>query len=89
MEGHRGGKEQDFQRKMNVFNEEKNAIWREMNVENKWSHRWSTRAISSLTSIVVAEETHVDAQKNGKGWQFEIQRLKESSKTALASLKSR
>ena len=35
MEGHRGGKEQDFQRKMNVFNEEKNAIWREMNVENK------------------------------------------------------
>ena len=52
---------------MNVFNEEKNAIWREMNVENKSSHRWSTRAISPLTSIVVAEETHVDAQKNGKG----------------------
>ena len=67
MEGHRGGKEQDFKRKMNVFNEEKNAIWREMNVENKSSHRWSTRAISPLTSIVVAEETHVDAQKNGKG----------------------
>ena len=67
MEGHRGGKEQDFKRKMNVFNEEKNAIWREMNVENKSSHRWSTRAISPLTSTVVAEETHVDAQKNGKG----------------------
>ena len=60
-------KDTEEARSKNVFNEEKNAIWREMNVENKSSHRWSTRAISPLTSIVVAEETHVDAQKNGKG----------------------
>ena len=71
---------------MNVFQEEKNAIWRKMDVENKSSHRWSTHAISSLTSIVVAEQTHVDAQKMEKDRQFEIQTLKENPKTALAWL---
>ena len=71
---------------MNVFQEEKNAIWCEMDVENKSSHRWSTRAISPLTSIVIAEETDVDAQKMEKGRQFEIQTLKENPKTALAWL---
>ena len=57
---------------MNVFQEEKNAIWREMDVENKSSHRWSTRAISPLTSIVVAEETH--AQKLEKGGNLRFKR---------------
>ena len=33
MEGHKGGKQQDFQRKMNVFDEEKDAIWCKMDVE--------------------------------------------------------
>ena len=66
MEGHKGGRERDFQRKI-LFDEEKDAIWREMDLENKSSRRWSPGAISPLTGCVGAEETHVDARKNGKG----------------------
>ena len=58
-------KEQDLQRKMNVL--ENDGIWREMDVENKSSRSWSPPAISPLTGIVVAEDTHVDGRKNGKG----------------------
>ena len=68
MEGHKGGKQQDFQRKMNVFDEEKDAIWCKMDVENRSSCCWLPRGISPLTGIVVAEEIHVDARKNGKRW---------------------
>ena len=63
----RGDKEKDLQRKMNVLDEEKDGIWREMYVENKSSRSWSPPAISPLTGIVVAEDTHVDGRKNGKG----------------------
>ena len=84
MEGHKGDKEQDLQRKMNVL--ENDGIWREMDVENKSSRSWSPPAISPLTGIVVAEDTHVDTRKNGKGREFEIQRLKEIRKTALINL---
>ena len=38
-----------------------------MDLENKSSRRWSPGAVSPLTGAVVAEETHVHAQKNGKG----------------------
>ena len=38
-----------------------------MDLENKSSRRWSPGAISPLTGGVGAEETHVDARKNGKG----------------------
>ena len=67
MEGHKWGKERDLQRKMNVFDEEKDTIRREMDVEKKSSRLWSPRTISPLTGIVVAEETHVDARKTEKG----------------------
>ena len=50
---------------MNVL--ENDGIWREMDVENKSSRSWSPPAISPLTGIVVAEDTHVDTRKNGKG----------------------
>ena len=53
---------------MNVFDEEKDAIWCKMDVENRSSCRWLPRGISPLTGIVVAEETHVGALKNGKRW---------------------
>ena len=87
MEGHRGDKEKDLQRKMNVLDEEKDGIWREMYVENKSSRSWSPPAISPLTGIVVAEDTHVDTRKKmEKGREFEIQRLKEIRKTALVNL---
>ena len=66
IEGHKRGRERDFQRKINIFDEEKDAIWREMDLEKKSSRRWSPRATSPLTLIVVADETHVDARKNGK-----------------------
>ena len=52
---------------MNIFDEEKDAIWREMDLEKKLSRHWSPRTTSPLTGIVVADETHVDARKNGKG----------------------
>ena len=65
MEGHKGDKEKDLQRKMNVL--ENDGIWREMDVENKSSRSWSLPAISPLTGIVVAEDTLVDTRKNGKG----------------------
>ena len=68
---------------MNVLDEEKDATCCEMDVENRSSCHWSPRAISPLTGIIVAEETHVDARKMEKGRQFEIQRLKENRKTAL------
>ena len=67
MEGHKGDKEQDLQRKMNVLDEEKDGIWRETDVESKSSRSWSPPAISPLTGIVVAEDTHVTTRKNGKG----------------------
>ena len=81
-----GDKEKDLQKKKNVLDEEKDGIWREMYVENKSSRSWSPPAISPLTGIVVAEDTHVDGRKNGKGREFEIQRLKEIRKTALPNL---
>ena len=67
MEGHRGDKEKDLQRKMNVLDEEKDGIWRKMDVENKSSRSWSPPATSPLTGVVVPEEIHVDARTNGKG----------------------
>ena len=67
MEGHKEGKQQEFQRKMNVLDEEKDATCCEMDVENRSSCHWSPRAISPLTGIIVAEETHMDARKSGKG----------------------
>ena len=48
----------------------------------------SPRAISPLTSIL-AQETHMHVRKRiptEKGRQFDIQRLKENQKTALANL---
>ena len=47
MEGHKGDKEQDLQRKMNVLDEENDGIWREMDVENKSSRSWSPPAIDT------------------------------------------
>ena len=67
MEGHKGDKEQGLQRKMNVLHEEQDGIWREPDVGNKSSRSCPPGAISPLTLIVGAEETHVDAQTNGKG----------------------
>ena len=52
---------------MNVLDEEKDATCCEMDVENRSSCHWSPRAISPLTGIIVAEETHMDARKSGKG----------------------
>ena len=78
---------------MDVLDEEKEDIWREMDVELETLHSLSPRVISPLTSIVDSQETHangaVDARKripSEKGRQFEIQRLKENRKTALANL---
>ena len=52
---------------MNVLDEEKDGIWGKMDVENKSSQSWSPPATSPLTGVVVPEEIHVDARKNGKG----------------------
>ena len=66
MEGHKGGRERDFQRKILSMKKRMPSgvkwIW-----ENKSSRRWSPGAISQLTSVADAEETHVDARNNGKG----------------------
>ena len=54
---------------------------------------FSPRVISPLTGIVDSQETHADAAVDARkriptenGRQFEIQRLKENQKTALANL---
>ena len=52
---------------MNVLDEEKDGIWRKMDVENKSSRSWSPPATSPLTGVVVPEEIHVDTRTNGKG----------------------
>ncbi|RMX42815.1 hypothetical protein pdam_00022493 [Pocillopora damicornis] len=49
MEGHKGDKEQDIHRKINVFDPEKDGIWCEMDVENKSSWSWSPCSIFLLT----------------------------------------
>ena len=73
--------------------EDKEDVWREMDMELETIRSLSPRAISPLTGIVNSRETHadtaVDARKQiptEKGRQFEIQRLKENRKTALANL---
>ena len=74
---------------MDVLDEEKEGIRREMDIELETLHSSSPRAISPLTGIVDCQETHVDAGKRiptEKGRQFEFQRLKEYRKTALANL---
>jgi len=89
MEGHKEDKEEDLQRKMDVFDEERDGIWREMDMELESPHSSSPRATSPLTGIVDAEEIHVHARKripSEKGRQFEIQRLKENRKTVLSNL---
>ena len=77
---------------MDVLDEEKEDIGREMDMELE-TLRSSPRAISPLTGIVDSQETHADAAVDArkripteKGRQFEIQRLKENRKTALANL---
>ena len=74
---------------MDVLDEEKEGIRRAMDIELDTIHSPSPRAISPLTGIVDCQETYVDAKKRiptEKGRQFEIQRLKEYRKTALANL---
>ena len=89
MEGHEEDKEGDSQRKMDVLDEEKEGIRREMDMELETLHSSSPRAISPLTRIVDSQETHLHARKRiptETVRQFEIQRLKENRKTALANL---
>ena len=78
---------------MDVLDEEKEDIWREMDMELETLRSLSPRAISPLTGIVDSQGTHADAAVDArkripteKGRQFEIQRLKENRKTALANL---
>ena len=78
---------------MDVLDEEKEDVGREMDMDLETLRSLSPRAISPLTRIVDSQETHMvaaeDARKRiptERGRQFEIQRLKENWKTALANL---
>ena len=78
---------------MDVLDEEKEGIGREMDMEFEALRSLSPRAISPLTGIVDSQETQADAAVDArkripteKGRQFEIQRLKENRKIALANL---
>ena len=82
-----GDKEEDLQRKTEFPDEEKLCTWREVDVDLDTMCS-SPRAISPLTGVL-AQETHMDVRKRiptEKGRQFDIQRLKENRKTALANL---
>ena len=76
---------------MDVLDEEKEGIGRKIDMVTLRS--LSPHAISPLTGIMDSQETHTDAAVDArkripteKGRQFEIQRLKENRKTALANL---
>ena len=56
MEGHEEDKEGDSQRKMDVLDEEKEGIRREVDMELETLHNSSPRAISPLTGIVDSQE---------------------------------
>ena len=78
---------------MDVLDEEKEDIGREMDMELETLRSLSPRAISPLTGIVDSQETHADAAVDArkripteKGRQFEIQRLKDIRKTVLTNL---
>ena len=71
----------------------KEDIGHEMDMELETLRNLSPRALSPLTGIVDYQETHADAAVDArkripteKGRQFEIQRLKDIRKTALANL---
>ena len=70
MEGHKGDKEQDIHRKINVFDQEKDCIWCEMDVENKSSWSWSPCSISLLTGMWSLKKLTWVREKNGKGKTF-------------------
>ena len=72
-----GDKEEDLQGKTEFPDEEKLCTWREVDMDLDTICS-SPRAISPLTGLL-AQETHMDRQ-------FEIQKLKENRKTALANL---
>ena len=64
-----------------------------MDMELEILRSLSPHAISPLTGIVDSQETHVDVAVDARKWiptekgrQFEIQRLKENRKAALANL---
>ena len=70
---------------MDVLDEEKEVIGREIDMELGTLRSFSPRAISLLTGIMDSQETHadvaVDVRKRvptEKGRQFEIQRLKDN-----------
>ena len=70
---------------MDVLVEEEEDIWREMDMELETLRSLSPRVISPLTGIMDSQETRLWIPTE-KGRQFEIQRLKENRKTALANL---
>ena len=82
-----GDKEEDLQGKTEFPDEEKLCTWREVDMDLDTICS-SPRAISPLTGLL-AQETHMDVRKRiptERGRQFEIQKLKENRKTALANL---
>ena len=82
-----GDKEEDLQGKTELPDEEKLCTWREVDMDLDTICS-SPRAISPLTGLL-AQETHMDVRKRiptERGRQFEIQKLKEKRKTALANL---
>ena len=86
-ESHERKQGRRFTKETKFPDDEKLCTWRkaDMDLDTICS---SPRAISPLTGIL-AQETHVDVQKRiptEKGRQFEIQKLKENRKTALANL---
>ena len=82
-----GDKEEDLQGKTEFPDEEKLCTWCEVDMDLDTICS-SPRAISPLTGLL-AQETHMDVRKRiptERGRQFEIQKLKENRKTALANL---
>jgi len=80
---------------MDVLDDEKEDIWREMDMELETFRSLLPRVISPLTGIEDSRETRTDAAVDARKWiptekgrQFAIQRLKENRKTALANLTS-
>ena len=78
---------------MDVLDEKKEGIRHEMSMQLETLCSLSQRTISPLTGNVDFQETNEDAALDArkripteKGRQFEIQRLKENRKTALANL---
>ena len=90
---HTGKDTKKARKVIHVLDEEKEDVGREMDMDLETLRSLSPRAISPLTRIVDSQETHMvaaeDARKRiptERGRQFEIQRLKENWKTALANL---